>query len=222
MKIILFILSTTLIIFCSCKKDKDVIALHTINGMVFNNCTDSGLENVTVYLNINDGKSTSSRQTISDSNGNFSFDGVSIHSSSKYSYAIYIPSKSGINGGGGTEVGFNGTTLNFNYDEVDMFFKPRVTPKFLFLCYQSNATFPIMQPDSLDIYFEQKTFHKNVPLLPYSGVIYNNSNISSCSSNYPMGKWNFIIKKWKSGVYTTTIDSIYLGWGSTTTYTINW
>ncbi len=75
-----------LFIFACCKKDKDQIILHDIKGMVYNNCTDSGLANVTVYLK--DGKGLN-LSTVSDAVGNFIFRGVDIHSSSQYNYNIY-------------------------------------------------------------------------------------------------------------------------------------
>ena len=50
-KHILFILSF-LLFSVSCKKDKDTVTLHNINGMVFNNCIDGGLANVTVFLTL--------------------------------------------------------------------------------------------------------------------------------------------------------------------------
>lgn len=215
------------------------MTVQVINGMVFNNCTDSGLANVTVYLNINDGSSTSSRQTLSDANGNFSFDGVSIHSSSKYSYAIYIPSKSGyISSGGPTEIGINGTTLNFNYDEVGVFFKPRVTPKFLF-CGFYCTTNKTSLSDSIIYKCSQYIYHKNNSneIFSFGGEVASaygdylgtvnvpDPNIVTYYSpmgNYPMGKYIIEMDIWKSGVYTTRMDSVYLGWGSNTTYTINW
>ena len=95
MKHFILILTSSLIFFASCKKDKDMVTTHKVKGMVFNNCTDSGLANVTVYLNISDGKNINTVQTISDALGNFTFDNVQIHSASNYKYAIYIPSKSG-------------------------------------------------------------------------------------------------------------------------------
>jgi hypothetical protein len=205
--------------FTACKKDKDTVTLKNINGIVFNNCTDSGLANVTVYLQDGQGLNLS---TVSDANGNFSFNSVQIHSDNKYSYRLYIPSKSGTGATTPEYCSFTGESLSFTKDETNTFFKPRVTPGFLYLCYTSNIIFPIVQPDSLNIYFEQKTFHKNVPNLPYSGKIINSSNISSCSSNYPMGWWVFSTQKWKSGNYTFYKDSLYIGWGGTKTYTINW
>ena len=203
------------------KKEKDTITRHDLKGMVYNNCTDSGLAGVNVSLNINDGKNTSSYGTVSGVNGEFSFANIEIHSNSKYSYAINIPGNSGTGGGA---VRLDGTTMYFNYNEADTYFKPRVTPGFL-LFYVYYITTPTTLNDSVIVSFVQKTFHKNVSDLPYKlgGGGHGNIAVQSDNhSNYPMGKYDLTINKWKSGIYTTSIDSIYLPWGSTKTYTINW
>ena len=209
----------------SCKKDKDTVTVHNINGMVYNNCTDSGLANVTVFLNTNDGKNTSTSQTVSDVNGNFTFANINIHSNSKYTYAIYIPSKSGINGAGGTEVGFNGATLNFNNDDVAIFFKPRVTPQFLLYVIYCQPLIITNNIDSVSFTCYNYTYHKNVPIYyPYhfGGGGYGNGSYTNNTGSYPMGKYNITIESWKSGIYSIKQDSVYLGWGSTTSYTVNW
>lgn len=222
MKNIIFIFLALFLFACG-KKEKDIVTHHDLKGMVFNQCTDLGLAGVNVSLNINDSKNISSYGTISDLNGEFAFPNTLIHSSSKYSYAISIPSKSGI---GGTEVGFNGTTMYFNSNEADTYFKPKVTPKFLNWCFQITPTVFISAPDSIIVTFQQNIFHKNVPELPYKSkqtqTDLQNGFLNCTFGNYPMGLWNIIINKWKSGIYTTSIDSIYLPWGSTKTYTINW
>ncbi len=224
MKHFILILTSSLIFFASCKKDKDMVTTHTVKGMVFNNCTDSGLANVTVYLNISDGKNTNETQTISDAQGNFTFDNVQIHSASNYTYAIYIPSKSGINGGGGTEVGFQGANLYFNYDEADAFLKPRVKPSY-FSCTIYCIPIPIKtQYDTIIFHAYNYTLHKNRPTDVYywGGGGIGNDPSSPNHSSYPMGKYNIEMDIWKSGLHTHRKDSIYLGWGANTTYTINW
>ncbi len=208
----------------SCRKEDDTVSTQTISGMVYNQCTDSGLANVQVFLKINkDNSPFQSLETTSGINGTFSFSNVDIHSNSKFTYAIYIPSKSGIGGG---ETGFNGTTLSFNNNESSIFFKTRVTPKFLLInvsTIYSNSVSNLN--DSIVLIFSQKTFHKNIVDLPYTfgggtyGII-GNSNYSQ--GNYPMGLYNIAIDKWKNGIHTNTQDSIYLGWGATKPYTVNW
>ncbi|MCC7534140.1 MAG: hypothetical protein IT246_09385 [Bacteroidia bacterium] len=212
-----------LFIFACCKKDKDQIILHDIKGMVYNNCTDSGLANVTVYLK--DGKGLN-LSTVSDAVGNFIFKGVDIHSSSQYNYNIYIPSKSGTNATTFEYCGFVGTTLSFNYDEADMFFKPRVMPRYLSLNLFCNKSPITDSNDSIMFFFTNSTLHKNMPDYPYrfgGGGFYgtNSYNIGNIG-NYPMGKYIIDIDKWVSGVHTYTKDSIYLEWGANKTYTINW
>jgi len=61
----------------SCKKDKDEVSSQTIHGQVYNLCTDSGMANITVYLQQN---GSNIAQTNSGANGNFSFSNVQIHS----------------------------------------------------------------------------------------------------------------------------------------------
>jgi hypothetical protein len=220
-KYLLYILLFSILF--SCKKDADEISKQTISGMVYNQCTDSGMANVEVFLKINrDNSSIQSIKTVSGLDGLFSFPNIDLHKNDKYSYVIFIPSKSGINGGGGTEVGFNGSSIGFKFSEASTFFKPKVIPCFFSLCYESNIEFPILGPDSLYIYFEQKIYHKNIPYMPYNGTISNNSTIYMCTQNYPMGLWNVTIDKWKGGLHTTELDSIYLDWGATKTYTFNW
>jgi len=151
----IIILGTCLVfMLVSCKKDKenDIVTKQTLKGMVFNKCTDSGLANVTVYLKTyKDEKGIASRETVSDAAGNFSFENTEIHSSSKYSYAIHIPSKSGDGATTPEYAGFNGTTMHFTGKEVNMntFLKPRVTPKALKLCFVVEPTVFINYPDSL-------------------------------------------------------------------------
>lgn len=215
--------------FAHCrKKEKDEITQHDIKGMVYNNCTDSGLANVTVYLKDGQGLDLS---TVSDASGNFIFPGVKIHSHSKYTYNIYIPSKSGDNATTFEYCGFIGTSLFFNYNESDLFFKPRVTPRYLkfdIYCVKSPTT---SITDSILFYCSNLTFKKNVPDYPYrwGGGGYGAASIQhpaisyyNISGNYPMGKYIIDIDKWISGVHTITKDSIYLDWGANKTYTLNW
>src|SRR5688572_12507044 len=114
--------------------------MQKINGVVFNNCTDSGLAKVTVFLRTyRDGNLYEEQNTVSGTEGSFRFEKVSIHSSDDYSYAIYIPGKSGYGAQTPEYCGFTGTTLYFSKNESSLLLKPRVTPKYLFLTYQSNT-----------------------------------------------------------------------------------
>ena len=212
-----------LVIALSCKKEKDTVTHHDIKGMVYNNCTDSGLANVTVFLQDGQGLNLS---TVSGVNGSFSFGSIQVHSNSKYNYVLYIPSKSGTNATTFEYCGFDGTRLYFNHDEADVFFKPRVTPRYLSLNLFCNKSPITGANDSIMFFFTNNTFHKNVPDYPYKfggGGFYGTTsyNIGNIG-NYPMGKYVVNIDKWVSGIHTSLKDSIYLAWGANTTYTINW
>lgn len=213
-------------LFVYCKKDTDTVTQQAVNGMVYNQCTDSGLAGVTIYLKINkDNSELKSYQTVSGSNGNFSFSGVDIHSNSAYSYAINIPSKSGDGATTPEYCGFDGANISFTKDQANTFFKPKVRPSFLFLHSQFiNSTISSNQ-DSIVVKYAQKIFNKNVPILPYyffSGTYGNFASNLYTMGNYPMGKYNITIDKWRSAIHTTVYDSIYIGWATTKTYTINW
>lgn len=227
-KLIVISCITFLFLFTNCKKDAgDTITSQAINGMVYNQCTDSGLAGVTVYLKISkDNSELKSYQTVSGVNGNFSFGSVDIHNNSAYSYAINIPSKSGDGATTPEYCGFIGTTVTFTKDEVKTFFQPRVIPSFLNWCFVVSPVTNIGYPDSLYISFQQKVYHKNAPAFPYSSKRtqsdLQNGFVNCTFGNYPMGLWNIRINKWKSGIYTVINDSIYIGWAATKTYTINW
>lgn len=225
MKNLFLVILACLLLSVSCKKEKDIITPRVINGRVYNNCTDSGLAGVSVYLKIiKDNSEYKSYKMVSGTDGNFSFSNVEIHSSSNYSYVIYIPSKSGEQATTPEYCRFDGTEIYFNSSEFDVFFKPRVTPGFLLLkVYYSSLT--ATSNDTVITNFSQNIFQKNVPMLPYSlngGAYGNTPLLFDHYGNYPMGKYNITIESWKSGLYTIKKDSIYLGWGSTNTYTVNW
>lgn len=211
------------IFFMNCKKDRDIVTKHDLKGMVVNNSTDSGLANVTVYL-------TNGRKkllnTVTDAHGNFCFPNVDIHSNEKYNYSIYIESFSGgiSSNPALTEIGITGTQMYFKPEEANVFFKPRVTPLFLLSQIFCNKTPFTTVNDSIIFYCTNNTFHKNVPNEPYQwgGAGYGSGNYNNNVGGYPMGKYNLEIMMWKSGVYSTKKDSIYLGWGANTSYTINW
>ena len=104
-RILIAIVASVLVVFTSCKKDSnsnDSIIAQNVHGQVYNFCTGSGLANVTVYLKIHENNNISTIQTVSGTNGGFTFN-LSIHSSDNYTYELYIPSVSGIG-----NVGFDG------------------------------------------------------------------------------------------------------------------
>ena len=189
--------------------------------MVFNNCTDSGLANVTVFLEDGQGLNLS---TVSGANGNFSFDNVKMHSNAKHDYVIYIPSKSGTNATTFEYCGFDGTRMYFNHDEADIFFMPRVKPFYLFFTVYCKPLNISSQSDSIVFHSYQYVLHKNKPSDVYywGGGGYGDRQYSNNGGGYPMGKYIIEMDIWKSGVHTTRKDSVYLGWGANTSYTINW
>jgi hypothetical protein len=217
-----------LLLLFSCKKDEkdDTLNKQTLNGMVYNNCTDSGLAGIKVYFEtFKDNSKISSYETMSGVNGNFSFTDVDIHSNSKYTYAIYIPSISGIGANKPELTRFDGTTMYFSRDEASTFFKPRITPGFYNLCFVIKPNTYINYPDSVNCKFQQNIFHNNVSTLPYKLEItqfYLQNGYVYCFANYPMGLWHLTIDKWKTNVLSTINDSIYIGYTDTKTYTINW
>ena len=214
-----YLLLLVLLALISCKK-KDTITHATIHGQVYNQCTDSGLANITVYIYENN---NSIAQTTSGTNGNFTFTNVAIHSSSDYSYQVYIPAISGIGGAAGFQV----NDVSFTSTNTSQFFVVDVVPSFGDLCFTSNITSPIISPDSFFVLFKQKKIATS-SISPYVTYTLGTSSYhfipshSYCMGDYVMGLWNITIDKWKSGVHTTTNDSIYLSYGATKTYTLNW
>jgi len=182
--------------------------------MAYNNCTDSGLAGVKVYLHIlQDQAIVEKFETISGDGGNFIFSNASIHNDEKFTYAIYIPSKSGTNATEASQVRFDGTTIYFTKSEFYIFLKPRVTPGFLLYTIYYLTT-PTNTDDSILVYYEQKKFHKNVPDLPYKlgwGGYGNYDKQSDFYGDYPMGEYFVTIIKYKSGTHTINYDTIYLG-----------
>ena len=216
----------------SCKKDgaNDTITNQTIHGQVYNLCTDSGLANVTVFLNINNsngGRST--LQTVSGANGMFSFANVQIHSNSDYSYNLEVQDNS-IGGGNilaidGTEVGINKGNLNQSYGLNVI---PHCKVWHIYLPAGTNIT----SNDTFALTLQQNIYHKNVigtgtnwqlidhfppaPQPPYP------ANYIDITYNYWMGWWHTTLDKTKNGLHIIKTDSFYVGWGATVTDTIPW
>lgn len=213
----------------SCKKDaaNDTITTQTIHGQVYNLCTDSGLVNCTVFLNINNSASGGSTlQTVSGTNGMFSFANVQIHSSSDYTYDLEVQDnplaccgKPGIDGAG---VGINKSNLTQTY-------VLNVTPHFnSWNLYFPNTLFTAS--DTFVMTYQQNTYHKNV-----TGAYTNWQLVDNCPcpittpthksagfDNYWMGWWQVTYNKTTNGVHTIKTDSFYVGWGATVIDTIPW
>jgi hypothetical protein len=210
---------------CSKCEKRDIIARKPVKGMVFNNCTDSGLANIKVYLQTFKGNSlVNSQEAVTGQEGNFAFD-ADIHSSDKYSYAIHIPSKSGGVSGGFTEAGINGTTMYFSNGESDIFMRPKVTPKFLVINLFQIKNNLSVHTDSIRTMFYQLKYHANSNDMPYSfgiGSYGNEPLLAGNVGNYPMGLYFILTDKWINGSHSEDKDSIYLNWGAQKTYTVFW
>lgn len=223
LKHIKLLLGLFIMVLLGCEKDDDITENVTIKGNVFNLCTNKGLGNITIYFITETSKSSSSIQTISDTSGNFAFINVSINNSTKYTYYLYIESKSGI--GGGSEIGFDGVKGEIDKNKLNELKIMGVVPRFKNLCFQINPAVHISYPDTVIVSFEQKIFHANVPQAPYKSkrtTTELQDGFATCSfGNYPMGLWHITIDKTKGGVQTITNDSIYIDWGETKTYTFS-
>ena len=225
--------------FAACRKDKphitlnepaaaDIIEKKDINGMVFNTCTDSGLAGIKVYLKMYyQKKQISEYSTLSGTSGKYTFTAVEMHSDPDYEQVIYIASKSGDNAKNFETCGIRGTAMWFKFEESDIFMKPRVVPKFIYL----NFYFPRQQvtigSDSIIARFAQNTYHKNVPDYPYTFGAGSTGDRSGYTShwgigNYPMGLYHIVVDKWISGVHTQWKDSLYTNYGDTAAYVVHW
>jgi hypothetical protein len=210
-----------LVLASSCKKDaaNDTITTQTIHGQVYNLCTDSGLVNCTVFLNINNSASGGSTlQTVSGTNGMFSFANVQIHSSSDYSYDLEVkyiyPS--------GSQPAIVGIDLELNKSNIVPQYILGVVPNFhdWYLCFPAGT---ITTNDTFTVTLQQNIFHKNAPQNPSYQLIYPcPSNAIANLGNFPMGWWHTTLNKTHNGMHTITTDSFYVGWGATVTDTIPW
>jgi hypothetical protein len=217
MKYSRLILPVLTLLLLSCKRDK--VTTQTIHGQIYNPYTDSGMANITVYLKEN-GNTIS--HTTSSTNGEFSFNNAQIHSQD--SYGLYVPSVSGIAGVG---VGIEGFNIALDKNRISQYGVYTVVPHFYKLCHTSDITSSIVSPDSFYVSFTQKKIATSSLASNYTYSLATSSHAyppgySSCFGGYIMGLWNITIEKWKSGVHTTTYDSIYMSYGATKTYTIHW
>jgi hypothetical protein len=212
----------------ACKKDsdKDTLSSHTINGRVYNQCTDSGLVNCTVFLKEN---GNTMAQLNSGANGNFTFSNVQIHSGSKYSYSLKTIDNP--DGGGGLPP-IDGGAVALNKDNLGQTYVLQVIPKCLqwFLYFPAGTVVSSTSNDTLLLTLQQKIFHKNYPSGNFLITLYNSPTYTySGTGNYIgdlsfewMGWWYSTLSKTKNGVYTVKTDSFYVGWNTNVTDTIPW
>ncbi len=218
--IVVFLYITSLL---SCKKDSSQVNNVKILGRVLNLCTNKNLANVQVSL-LTKGPKGGSLSVLSDGNGDFSFNNISINMSSDYVYSVYIESKSGI--GNGPEAGFDGVEVDINKNDLGHFFILGVVPHFKYWqLYFPNTTFTNL--DTFVLTYVQKIFHANVPQNPnYRLVdscpcpIVSPTNYVGGFNNYWMGWWYVTYNKTKNGMHTIKTDSFYVDWGANKTDTM--
>lgn len=214
-----------LIVTVSCHKEK--VEILTIQGEVFNLCTDSLLPNVPVYLMGGKNNVQIKLKTYTNSSGTFEFRNVEIRGS--FSYALYIPTSLDTINMYHQPVEFlgGGCTKYFDIKDASQYHILKVDPFSLGITYKCNFCDYIIPPsDSIYAYLYQPVFKKNSPYGVYFSSIvtsrqypfYNNHQ----SGSLRMGKWILEIHKYKGGNYTYVKDSIYLPYWSRKTYTLNW
>ena len=218
----------------SCKKDSssstDSIIAQSIHGQVYNFCTDSGLANVTVFLNINNsanGGTTIQTKTVSGTNGNFTFN-VPVHSSNDYTYELKIPSVSGI--GGGTQPAIDGCDGDIIKSNINNIQKLCVVPHSgdITLFFPGNVNYT--PNDTFLLTIQQNILHKNVPSAVYSLTISIGPypapappiNALCNIGSYWMGLWHTTLNRTTNGVHIIKTDSFYVCWWKTVTDTIPW
>jgi len=225
----MFFLIISAIFFSTCRKDEeaDYIKKETIRGNVRNNCTGKGFANVEIKLLESHEKGhnnveVNSYTCITDNIGNFTFKDIDIHSSSKYSYAEYIASHYSpdyfLYGIGPLEIEKSHMSI-FNQIGISATFKLCI-----FLLPSGTIITP---PDTFTLKLEQRVMHRYEPnriweLYRFPRNLMPGSQSSPNWGNYHMGLWNIILDKTKNGVHSIINDSIYLGMGADTSYTIPW
>ena len=207
-------------------KKNDSIIYQDVRGMVFNNCTDSGIAGIPVFLNVFYQKKLFKKyETVSAVNGEYYFLNAELHSDRQYEYSIYIPSKPGDFAKDFETCGIRGTNMIFSLEEADIYMKPRVVPKFIYMniYFTRHSTGP--ETDTVKVKFEQSTYHKNVPDYPhaFSGDAYGSLKyFRGGVRNYPMGLYDVTIDTWKGGLHERKYDKLYIPYGDTAAYVVHW
>lgn len=206
-----------------CKKEPDIVSSKSITGQVFNLANDSGLANVTVFLNISGPEGYSSLTATSNANGNFIFSNVQIHTSNDYKYSLEVPS----NGAGGSQPAIDGSSIVLDKSKLNQNFILHVIPHFKYWeLYLTNSSFT--SSDTFLFTMQQNIIHKNTSNSNWQLVnncpcpITGTTNVLGGIGNYWMGWWQVTLDKTVNGVHTVNTDSFYLGWGATVTDTIPW
>jgi hypothetical protein len=224
--ILLFVI--LLLFISSCKKDE--IDVVTLMGNVRNNCTDSGFANITVdFITdfssrgiFNSKESSKSISTVTDANGNFVFNNVSINHNSEYKYYFSITNYDHYLN---NEYGHSGGAVELDKAKAANFLQLGIIGRFKLCTFYLPAGTVITPPDTFIIKLEQRTFHYYAPNNLWDGMVTSGSFIGNSNPNfgdYPMGWWHMTGEKTKNGIHTIINDSIYLGMGATASYNIPW
>jgi hypothetical protein len=225
-----FLFFLWLLFFCaSCSKD-DIIKNATIQGNIRNNCTGSGFENVEVFLLISQknmfGKNkVESRSSITNQNGDFKFENVDVHNSDKYRYALFIENTDHY-----IANIFGHTGLDRLILEKDKLLDPiqiGLTGSFDLCVFSLPTGVTITPPDTFSLTLQQRTLHYYEPeriweVYRFPRNCMPGPEYSPNWGSYPMGWWHITFDKTKNGINSVINDSIYLGIGANTSYTIPW
>lgn len=221
----------TLLTF-SCKKDK--VHKTTISGVVINKTTKTPVSNLAVVFSSTKdtrrgflfGKTVTGKYeeskliSTTDNNGNFTFSDASIHSNPDYDYQLFTSSYISLYNGR-TDFG-DAKQISFDKGNLNKFYELEVTPLMDYLWVQLNPTTPIFSPDSVSINFTHKYFYNNQPsgstLTTYQ---LKNGNKAYALQRDVMGQWYINIYKFKGGVSYNLKDSVFLNYGDTLTYKLN-
>jgi hypothetical protein len=206
---------------------KDSIVYKDVKGEVFNLCTDSGIGGITVYLEIYKAKERIEKYSeVSDIGGKFYFKSAPLHSSTAFSYNLYIPSKSGFSAEDRESCGIKGGSVSFNLELANENLRLNVIPSFIYLAFYFPRKNTTVASDSIIARCEQRIYHKNVPDYPYKfgdGAIgTEKGTYPKRIGNYPMGLYHIVVDKWIGGVHTQWQDSVYTSYGDSAKYVVNW
>jgi hypothetical protein len=207
----------------SCKKD--TITNYSVNGQVYNLSTDSGITNVTVFLNMYSSSGNSSLSTTSGANGNFSFNNVPVHSNSDYTYSLNIPS----NSAGGYKPAIDGSTINIDKSKINQKQILNVVPRTASWKLHFPAGTHIAITDTFKLTIQQNIVHANLPSWNYKLIEGDcptypppTSNYIDNVGSYWMGRWYSRLDRTQNGLHIIKTDSFYIGWGAYQTDTIPW
>jgi hypothetical protein len=234
MKPLIYIAFISIFLF-SCKKqkgDNTVLENVTVHGNVRNNCTGLGFSDVKVKFTVASKDGTSEQVVLTDQNGDFSFPAQKVYMNSSYNYYLSIDSYTDydlIDGMSHKNYEFFGIgKQKLDKNTMTEHFQIGVSATFKLLYTFLPDAVVVNAPDSFSLKREQRTLHFYEPnrvwemtYHSYDGKSYL-TNENTYIGNYPMGWWHIILDKWKDGIHSVIQDSIYMGLGSTETYTIPW